>query len=95
MPREQLKQLGRERWRIALTLSLVVVVIYFGFILLVAFNKPMMGYVLTEGLSVGMLLGALVILAAWLTTWIYTAWANSHYDTTLGGIHDEIRRNKP
>ena len=31
----------------------------------------------------GILLGALVIVASWLLTWIYVRWANAHYDTVL------------
>jgi uncharacterized membrane protein (DUF485 family) len=42
----------------------------------------------TPGLSLGILLGALVIIASWLLTWIYVRWANVHYDREL---HD-IRR---
>ena len=30
--------------------------------------------------------GALVILFAWLLTWIYIRWANSHYDAAIRGL---------
>ena len=60
-----------------------MVVLYFGFVLLIAYNKPLMARMLTPGLSVGILLGALVIVGSWLLTWIYVRWANSHYDTEL------------
>jgi uncharacterized membrane protein (DUF485 family) len=30
-----------------------------------------------------MLLGALVIVAAWVLTWIYVRWANTHYDASV------------
>ena len=56
---------------------------YFGFILLVAFNKPLLGTRVVPGLSLGILLGALVILVAWVLTWIYIRWANAHYDTSI------------
>lgn len=62
---------------------MAMMVAYFGFILLVAFNKPLMGRVLTPGLSLGMLLGALVIVFAWVLTWFYVRWANTHYDAAL------------
>ena len=29
-----------------------------------------------------MLLGALVIVVAWVLTWIYIRWANTHYDAS-------------
>jgi uncharacterized membrane protein (DUF485 family) len=63
-----------------------MMVAYFGFVLLVAFNKPLLGVVLVPGLSLGMLLGALVILVAWALTWIYIRWANRHYDTHVQGL---------
>jgi uncharacterized membrane protein (DUF485 family) len=40
----------------------------------------------TGGLTVGILLGMLVIVAAWLLTWVYVRWANNHYDRELGDI---------
>jgi len=74
------------RWRIALSLTIAMMVVYFGFILLVAFNKPLLGRLIVPGLSVGVLLGALVIVAAWVLTWIYVRWANTHYDAQRRGL---------
>jgi len=74
------------RWRIAFALTTAMMVIYFGFILLVAYNKPLMGTELAAGLSVGMLLGIIVIGAAWAVTWIYVAWANKHHDAAVAGL---------
>jgi uncharacterized membrane protein (DUF485 family) len=42
-----------------------------------------MGHQLVPGLSVGILLGALVILTAWGLTGIYIVWANGKYDRAL------------
>ena len=83
-----LAQLSRQRWRISICLSAVVVVIYFGFILLVAFDKPLTALRPLPGLSLGILLGALVIVAAWLTTWIYVRWASRHYDPRVQTLRD-------
>ena len=79
----RLRALAAAQWRLALTLTAAVVAIYFGFIFLIAFNKPLLGRLLMPGLSLGVLLGALVIVLSWLLTWIYVRWANSHYDTEL------------
>ena len=57
-----------------------MMVLYFGFILLVAYDKPLLGRLVVPGLSLGILLGALVIVAAWVLIWIYVRWANTHYD---------------
>lgn len=81
--------LHHRRWRIAIALTAVVAVVYFGFILLVAYAKPLMGRLLVPGLSVGILLGALVIVAAWATTWIYVRWANTHFDSEITRLKAE------
>jgi len=64
-------------------LTACMMAVYFGFILLVAFNKPLLGTRVATGLSLGMLLGASVILVAWVLTWVYVRWANTHYDPAL------------
>jgi len=81
--RSSLEAVSAARWRVAIVLTVAMMVVYFGFILLVAFDKPMLGAPLVEGLSIGMLLGVLVIVAAWVLTWVYVRWANTHYDASL------------
>ena len=81
-----LEAVSAARWRMAILLTTTMMVVYFGFILLVAFNKPLLGTPLIAGLSLGMLLGVLVIVAAWVLTWIYVRWANTHYDASLRGL---------
>jgi uncharacterized membrane protein (DUF485 family) len=78
-----LEAVSAARWRVAISLTIAMMVAYFGFILLVAFNKPLLGVLVAPGLSLGMLLGALVILVAWALTWVYVRWANTHYDASL------------
>jgi uncharacterized membrane protein (DUF485 family) len=81
-----LEAVSAARWRIAISLTIAMMAAYFGFILLVAFNKPLLGVLVAPGLSLGMLLGALVILVAWALTWIYVRWANTHYDASLARL---------
>ena len=81
-----LEAVSAARWRIAVTLTIAMMAAYFGFILLVAFNKPLLGTPVVPGLSLGMLLGALVIVVAWVLTWIYISWANAHYDASVDGL---------
>jgi len=81
-----LQAVTAARWRIAISLTLVMLAVYVGFILLVAFDKPLLGRVLVPGLSVGMLLGVVVIIVAWVLTWWYIRWANRHYDESVRGL---------
>jgi uncharacterized membrane protein (DUF485 family) len=79
----ELRALGAARWRVALTLTGAMILLYFGFLSLIAFAKPVLGRLLAPGLSLGIVLGALVILCSWLLTWVYVRWTNQHYDAQL------------
>lgn len=83
---EQLQALARARGRIAIVLTAAMIVVYFGFIALIAFNPALLARRVTTGLSLGILLGALVIVVSWLLTWFYVRWANAHYDTALKAL---------
>ena len=85
---EEIRALAAARWRVAILLTAATVAIYFGFVLLIAFDKPLMGRLLVPGLSLGILLGALVIVASWLLTWTYVRWANAKYDPALQSLRD-------
>jgi uncharacterized membrane protein (DUF485 family) len=86
----ELRRVDAARWRVAIALTAAMMVLYFGFILLIAYNKPFLATLVTPGLSVGILAGALVIVAAWVLIWIYVRWANVHYDVAV----DAIRRKR-
>jgi CTP:molybdopterin cytidylyltransferase MocA/uncharacterized membrane protein (DUF485 family) len=85
----RIRALAAARWRIAITLTAAMIVIYFGFIGLIAFNRDLLALRIGRGLSLGILLGALVIVASWLLTWVYVRWANRHYDVALDAIGRE------
>ena len=82
----RLRELTRARRRVSIILTAAMIAMYFGFIGLIAFNKELLATKLTDGLSLGILLGALVIVVSWLLTWFYVRWANAHYDTVLRDI---------
>ena len=83
---EQLKALDARDGGSPSTLTVAMMVLYFGFILLVAYAKPLLGSLVVPGLSLGILLGALVIVAAWVLIWIYVRWANPHYDAAIDAL---------
>lgn len=82
----RIRSLAAARWRVAVSLSIAVFVLYFGFIFAVAFARDLMAHEVLPGLSLGILAGALVIAGAWVTTWLYVRWANDHFDRRLGAI---------
>jgi uncharacterized membrane protein (DUF485 family) len=85
-----LKAVSAARWRVAILLTTAMMVVYFGFILLVAFNKPLLAAQIAPGLSLGILLGALVIVASWVLIYVYVRWANTHYDAGVAELRREL-----
>ena len=75
--------IAARRWAIALMLSALMLAIYLGFILLVAFGKPLLSILLSPGLSLGILLGALTIVSCWILSIAYVLWANRGYDEAV------------
>jgi uncharacterized membrane protein (DUF485 family) len=86
---ERLHRLAAARWRIAIALTLAMMLVYFSFILLVAFDKALLARTIVPGLSVGILLGACVIATAWILIAIYVWWANRHYDEAIAALRNE------
>ena len=87
----RLRDLDRARWRMALTLTGATILIYFGFIALVAFGRQLLALQVWPGLSLGILLGALVIVASWILTWVYVRWANNVYDPQVRTLQEQGR----
>jgi uncharacterized membrane protein (DUF485 family) len=85
--KDELHRLVSRRWRIGATLTAVMMAAYFGFILLVAFDKDTAGTLLADGrVSVGIVLGACVIVLAPVLTSIYVRWANRTYDPAIAAM---------
>lgn len=87
----RLRALDRARWRMALSLTGAMVLLYFGFITLVAFQGSLLAVQVIPGLSLGILLGAMVIVASWILTWLYVRWANSVYDPQVRALLESGR----
>jgi len=68
---------ARAHWRVAVGILTVYGVLYLGLILLIAYNKPLLGRLVAPGLSLAIVFGAAVTVAAWLLTLVYVRWANT------------------
>jgi uncharacterized membrane protein (DUF485 family) len=86
------QELVRQRAGFAWTLSIIMLIIYFGFILLVAFAKPLLATKIGEGVtSLGILLGLAVIVSAFVLTGIYVQRANSRFDELTRNLTKELK----
>ena len=91
---DDLRRLDAARRRVAGILTLTMMVLYFGFILLIAYAKTFLTTVIVPGLSLGILLGALVIVAAWVLIMIYVRWTNRYYDDAVAAIRRDHREGR-
>lgn len=84
----EFREMARKKNAISGILTAAMLVIYFGFILLIAFRRDLFGDRLAGGITVGVALGVGVIVASWALTGVYVRWANSKYDAMV----DTLRR---
>lgn len=81
------QELVRRRSSLGWMLSLIMLVIYFGFILLVAYAPKFLGTPIGTGVTtIGIPIGLAVIVLAFALTGIYVAKANSSYDVLIRKI---------
>jgi uncharacterized membrane protein (DUF485 family) len=83
---DRLRALAASRTRVGIALTAAVFAIYFGFIAAVAYARPVLAVLVAPGLTLGIVLGAFVIVASWLLTWVYVRWANAKYDPALRAL---------
>lgn len=87
------KELVAKRTSFGWTLSIVMLAIYYGFILVVAFKKEWLAVKLGAGvMTVGIPVGVIVILSAFVLTGIYVARANSEYDALIADIKKDAAK---
>lgn len=85
------KKLVTVRWRVSLFMASLMLVVYFGFILLIAFNKEFLAQKIGTHITLGLPLGIGIIVFAWILTGIYVRWANSKYDTQVENIKKQFK----
>ncbi|WP_039011402.1 DUF485 domain-containing protein [Pseudomonas brassicacearum] len=86
-------QLVRRKQNLYWSLSLIMLVIYFGFVLLVAFSPATLGQSLSGGVtSVGMLVGVVIVLLAFGLTGFYVYRANHVIDPLNEKLKQECVR---
>jgi len=86
------KTLTSTKDSISIVLTILELVLYFGFIALIAFNKPFLAQKLSEGgaTTIGIPIAVGTIFFSWVFTGIYIYWANNKYDADVKKIKDKI-----
>lgn len=90
-PNAKYQQLVARRSRFGWTLGWMMMVVYYGFVLLIAFDKEMMSRKLGAGVMTrGMPIALIVIIFTVAMTGIYVVRANGEFDTLNAQIRQEV-----
>lgn len=85
------QQLVRERTGLAWKLSIFMLVVYYGYILLLAFNPEFFTAIVSGNyVSIGFPVGVAIIVLAFLLTGYYVKRANSVFDELTAKIKKEV-----
>ncbi|SOD90664.1 DUF485 domain-containing protein [Caenispirillum bisanense] len=88
------QELVAKRSRFAWTLSAIILAVFYGYILVVAFNPQVLAVPLGEGwtLTVGIPVGAGIIVLSFLLTWAYVTRANGEFERLNREVLEELNR---
>ncbi len=86
-------ELVSKRSKFVWTLSIIMLLIYYGFILVIAFSPATLAMKISAGsvISIGIPIGVLIILAAFVLTGIYVYRANGEFDQLSNDIKESIK----
>lgn len=86
----QFKAVVKRKWKISLILTCIMLFVYFGFILLIAFDKPYLAKLIGKNITLGLPIGIGILIFAWILTGIYTYWANNFYDKQINELKKKM-----
>ena len=88
------KELVRKRGRFSWLLSAITLILYVGFIFLIAFNPSWLGTPISEGsyITRGIPIGVGLIVISFLLTGLYVIRANGEYDRLTAEILKEVQK---
>jgi len=100
MTKEQIEQvknnpkyqkLVSERSRFAWTLSIIMLVVYYAFIMTIAFKPELLGTKISSGVvTIGIPIGIAIIFIAFILAGIYVRRANGEFDQLTKEVREEL-----
>ena len=87
----EFKKLVSQKNTISWVLTILELALYFGFISLIAFNKPFLAQKLGEGATtIGIPIAVATIVLSWVLTGVYIYWANNKYDAEVKKVKEKV-----
>lgn len=88
---ERFKALVAKRWKVSIILTILLFIIYYGYILLVGYSKPFLAEKVGVYTNYGIIFGVLCIVLSWVLTIIYVVWANTSYDKEVEELKKQLK----
>lgn len=85
------KKLAQRKNSVSAALTIAMLLVYYGFITLLAYDKDLLGHKISTHTTLGMPIGIGVILLSWLLTGVYVRWANREYDALVAQVRAELQ----
>jgi len=84
------KKLVKNRWLVSLTFTFIMLVVYIGFLLVIAYDNGLLKMPVGDSVNLAITVGLGIIVFSWLITGAYVYWANNYYDASVSEIKKEI-----
>lgn len=84
------RKLVKNRWNISLTFTFLMLFVYIGFLMVVAYQKETLKMPVGDSLNLAIIVGIGIIIFSWLITGVYVYWANNYYDAAVKEIKKDI-----
>ncbi len=86
------QELVSKRSKFAWRLSIAMLVVYYAFILVIAFDPSLLGIKMGDGvMTIGIPIGVLIIVFAFMLTGIYVRRANGEFDELSREIKESVK----
>lgn len=85
---KELKNLVRRKWIVSVVLTACLFVLYYG----IALDKAFLARRIGEHTTLGIPIGAGVIVLSWVLTAAYVLWANNSYDSSVDDLKRQVRK---
>ena len=86
------KALVRRKWTVSVVLTLLLFLLYYGFILLIAVDKAFLARKIGAYTTLGIPFGVAVIVLAWVLTAVYVLWANGSHDRAVDRLKGQVKK---
>jgi uncharacterized membrane protein (DUF485 family) len=88
----EFKALVKKRWTVSMVMLALLFLSYYGYILLIAVDRPLVSQKIGRVTTLAIPLGIGSIVAAWILTGAYVYWANRKYDPEVERLKGLLER---